>query len=49
MAAMKKKKNFYLFPVSLGQVHVVLILTSTNHKARNRYPEMVVARAVNVS
>ena len=41
MAAIKKKKklvNFFLFLVSLGQVDFVLVLTSTNHKARNRYP-----------
>ena len=30
--------NFFLFLVSLGQVYFVLVLTSTNHKARNRYP-----------
>ena len=37
---LKKKKlfNFFLFLVSLGQVYFVLVLTSTNHKARNRYP-----------
>ena len=41
----KKKKlfNFYLFPVSLGQVCPVLDLTSTNRQARNHYPEMVMA------
>ena len=38
---------FYSFPVSLGQVYFVLVLTSTNHKARNRYPEMVMARTFN--
>ena len=41
MAAIKKKKkwfNFFLFLVPLGQVYFVLVLTSTNHKARNRYP-----------
>ena len=30
--------NFFLFLVSLGRVYFVLVLTSTNHKARNRYP-----------
>ena len=44
MAAIKKMFNFYLFPVSLGQVYFVLVLTSTNHRARNRHPEMVMAR-----
>ena len=34
----KKKVNFYLFPVYLRQVYIVLVLTSTNQKARNRYP-----------
>ena len=28
----KKFFNFYLFPVSLGQVYFILVLTSTNHK-----------------
>ena len=42
----KKLFNFYLFPVSLGQVCFVLVLTSTNHKARYRYPEMAMARTV---
>ena len=50
MDVMKKKKkkmvNFYLFPVYLRQVYIVLVLTSTNQKARNRYPEMVMARTV---
>ena len=34
----KKMVNFYLFPVYLRQVYIVLVLTSTNQKARNRYP-----------
>ena len=34
----KKLFNFFLFLVCLGQVYFVLVLTSTNHKARNRYP-----------
>ena len=40
MDAMRKKKmvNLYLFPVYLRQVYIVLVLTSTNQKARNRYP-----------
>ena len=42
----KKMVNFYLFPVYLRQVYIVLVLTSTNQKARNRYPEMVMARTV---
>ena len=48
MDVMKKKKkvNFYLFPVYLRQVYIVLVLTSTNQKVRNRYPEMVMARTV---
>ena len=29
--------------ISLGQVYFVLVFTSTNHKARNRYPEMIMA------
>ena len=49
MPAIKKivYSMFYSFPVSLGQVYFVLVLTSTNHKARNRYPEMVMAQTVN--
>ena len=35
----KKLFNFFLFPVSLGQVYFVLVLASINHKPRNRYPE----------
>ena len=31
-------RNFFLFLVSLGQVYFVLVLTSTNHKARDRCP-----------
>ena len=46
VAVMKKIVKLYLFPVSLGQVYFVLVFTSTNHKARNRYPEMVMARNV---
>ena len=42
----KKMVNFYLFPVYLRQVYIVLVLTSTNQKARNRYPEMVMAQTV---
>ena len=44
MAAIKILFNFYLLPVSVDQVYFVLVLTSTNHKAQNRYPEMVMAR-----
>ena len=44
MAATKKKISFFLFPAPLGQIYFVLI--SPNHKARNRYPEMVMARTV---
>ena len=40
----KKLFKFYLFLVSLGQVYFVFVLTLNNHKARNRYPEMVTAR-----
>ena len=40
----KKLFNFYLFLVSLGQVYFVFVLTLNNHRARNRYPEMVTAR-----
>ena len=36
--------NFYSFPVSLGQSYFVLVLISTNHNARNRYPEIIMAR-----
>ena len=44
MAAIKKIVQ--LLPISsvLCQVFFVLVLTSTNHKARNRYPEMIIAR-----
>ena len=42
----KKMVNFYLFPVYLRQVYIVLVLTSTNQKARNRYPEMVMAQTI---
>lgn len=44
MAAIKKVLNFYSFPVTLGQIYFVLVLTSTNHNARNWYPEMVMTR-----
>ena len=40
----KKKISFFLFPAPLGQICFVLVLISPNHKARNRYPEMVMAR-----
>ena len=40
----KKKLAFFLFPLPLGQICFVLVLISPNHKARNRYPEMVMAR-----
>ena len=35
----KKKKS-----APLGQICFVLVLISPNHKARNRYPEMVIVR-----
>ena len=40
----KKKISFFLFPAPLGQICFVLVLISPNHKARNRYPGMVLAR-----
>ena len=40
----KKKISFFLFPLPLGQICFVLVLISPNHKARHRYPEMVMAR-----
>ena len=43
----KKKISFFLFPAPLGQICFVLVLISPNHKARNRYPEMVMARTGN--
>ena len=43
----KKKFSFFLFPAPLGQICFVLVLISSNHKARNQYPEMVMARTVN--
>ena len=46
MAATKKKISFFLFPAPLGQICFVLVLISPNHKARNRYPEMDMARTV---
>ena len=42
----KKKISFFLFPAPLGQICFVLVLISPNRKARNRYPEMVMARTV---
>ena len=39
----EKLFNFYSFPVSLSKVYFVLVLTSTNDNARNRYSEMVMA------
>ena len=50
MVATKKKIRFFL-PVPLGQICFVLVLISPNHKARNRYPEVVMARtakAINI-
>ena len=35
-----------MFPAPLGQICFVLVLILPNHKARNRYPEMVMARTV---
>ena len=46
MAAIKKVFSFYSCPVSLDQIYLVLVLTSANHNARNRYPEMDMARTV---
>ena len=40
----QKKISFFLFPAPLGQICFVLVLISPNHKARKRYPEMVMAR-----
>ena len=42
----QKKIRFYLLPVPLDQICFVLVFISPNHKARNRYPEMVMARTV---
>ena len=42
----KKKIRFFLLPVLVGQICFVLVLISPNHKARNWYPEMVMARTV---
>ena len=42
----KKKNRFFLLLVLLGQICFVLVFISPNHKARNRYPEMVIARTV---
>ena len=44
MAGIKKVFSFYSCPVSLDQIYLVLVLTSANHNARNRYPEMDTAR-----
>ena len=47
----KKIITFFSFPVPLGQICFVLVLISPNHKARNRYPEVVMARtakAINI-
>ena len=44
--AATKKIRFFLLPVPLGQICFVLVLISPNRKARNRYPEMVMARTV---
>ena len=44
----KKIITFFSFPVPLGQICFVLVLISPNHKARNRYPEMDMARTVNL-
>ena len=41
-----KKIRFFLLPVPVGQICFVLVLISPNHKARNWYPEMVMARTV---
>lgn len=45
----KKTIIFFSFPVPLGQICFVLVLISPNHKARNRYPEMDMARTVRSS
>ena len=45
----KKKISFFLFPAPLGQICFVLVLISPNHKARNRYPEMVMALLTKIS
>ena len=42
--ATTKKISFFLFPAPLSQICFVLVLISPNHKARKRYPEMVMAR-----
>ena len=42
----QKISSLYSFPVFFGQVYFVLVLTSTNHNARNWYPEMLMARTV---
>ena len=39
-----QKNSFFLFPAPLGQICFVLVLISPNHKARNRYPEMVMVK-----
>ena len=40
VAAIKNLFHFYSSPVALGQNYFVLVLISTNHIARNLYPEM---------
>ena len=40
VAAIKNLFHFYSSPVALGQNYFVLVLISTNHNARNLYPEM---------
>ena len=40
----QRKISFFLFPAPLGQICFVLVLISPNHKVRNRYLEMVMAR-----
>ena len=44
-----KMERKLLFPAPLSQICFVLVLISPNHKARNRYPEMVMARTANAS
>ena len=44
-----KKLLLLLLQVSLDQVYYVLVLTSTNHKARKWHPEMVMALTVSRS
>ena len=42
----QKKNSFFLFPAPLDQICFVVNLISPNRKARNRHPEMVMARTV---